>query len=502
MPNPPELLDRRGHRITELDIQKSMRTNIIAGVLGMTWTGMALNYTLTLFMEAIGASGVMIGLLLTVRQVVIAVQVPAALYFESLPEHLGSRKRWWAIPLLAHRLAWFAVGGLALCWKPGAGWLPFTVVVVVGVSDLLAQTGAPLWFSWMADLIPHKTGGQFWGRRQSIVTLGALFGMAAAGFLLDAFRVPATGKTSAAGFALVFTIAAAFGAADILLHLKVKEPRRAPIAPGGSMAEKLLAPLQNRDFLRFTLCMGAFYAAISVYSPFSIVYLKRDFPVTYSHIAALNIAGSLGAVLTGFSVGRRVDRLGPRVLAALLILIVPCTALIWFFVQPTLVTLQLPWLGAWIVPQVILIQLVASFIAGAAFSAMFPCQVRLAALLSNNSGRTMAMGVHWAIIGLLASLGSMLGGSIMDWFKAHPLHYVFPTGTSFSFLHVSIGVFALLLWGVCLPLLLSIRTPVDKVPFGKAVSWIVQPFNVVRSLASLRCPQEDEEEKEDAQTRR
>ena len=404
--------------------------------------------------------------------------------------------------MFVQRLAWFAVGGLALCWKPGAWWLPGAVVALVGLSDLVAHTGGPLWHSWMADLIPHKTGGLFWGRRQSIVTVGGLVGMAAAGFLLDAFRAPATGKTSATGFALVFAISAAFGVADILLHLQVKEPRRTPIAPGGGLAERLLAPLRNRDFLRFTLCMGIYNAALSVYGPFSVVYLKRDFPVTYTHIAALSIAGSLGAALTGFSLGRLVDRLGPRFLCALLLMLVPLTAASWFFVQPTLLPLHLPWLGVWSVPQVVLVQLAASFLGGAGFSAIFPCQLRLAALLSNTTGRTVAMGVHWLIVGLLASLGSMLGGSIMDWFKTHPLHYVFFTGTSFSFFHVSAGVFVLLLWGVCLPLMLGVRTSVDRVPFGKAVSWLVQPFNVVRSLASLRWPQEAEEKDEAPRTRR
>jgi len=75
--------------------------------------------------------------------------------------------------------------------------------------------------SWVVDLIPHKTGGQFRGRRQSIVTLGALFGMAGAGFLLDAFRVPATGKTSAMGFA----IAAVFGVSDILWPQEAEEEK-------------------------------------------------------------------------------------------------------------------------------------------------------------------------------------------------------------------------------------------------------------------------------------
>ena len=496
MPDTAPLLDLNGRPITERDIHRSMWTNIAAGVMGMVWAGMTINYSLTLFMEAIGASGLAIGLMMTARLVFISVQIPAALLFENLPEHLGARRRYWAVVSAAHRSVWFAIGALAFAARPGAWWLPYAVIGLVGLSELLAQSGSPLWFSWMADLVPHKSAGRFWGRRQAIVTVGALIGMALAGFLLDRFRVPETGKTSMFGFGLVFAVGAAFGVADILLHCRVKEPRRTPIVPGAGIVERLILPLRQRDFRHFTLAMGAWYAAVSMYVPFSLVYLKHDFPVTYTHIAALSIIGSLGAVFTCISLGKLTDRLGPRVLCALLFMTVPLTASSWFFIDTTYVTLHLPWIGPWSVPQVVLNQAPATFLNGAFFAALFPCQVRLAALLSSHSGRTMAMAVHWSIIGLIASLGSLLGGAIMDGFNLHPVRYLFVTGTSFSFFHIIIGAFTLIVWGITLPLILSIKTPVDRVPFGEVFAWVVNPFNVIRSLASSRVPEEEETQDE------
>jgi MFS family permease len=493
MLNTLPLLDIDGRPLTEGDIQRSMRVNIIAGLLGTVWGAMTVSYSLTLFMEAIGASGMAIGFLMTARQLVIAVQIPAAMAFENLPEHLGSRKRYWFLVTLPHRLLWFVVAALALCGKSGAWWLPGAVIGVVGLSELLSQSGSALWNSWMADLIPQKTAGRFWGRRQAIVTVGALIGMALAGFLLDRFRVPETGKTSMFGFSLVFSIAATFGAADVLVHCWVKEPRCAPIAPGAGIVERLLLPLRHRDFRHFTLAMGVWYAALAMYGPFSLVYLKREFPVTYTHIAALSIVGSLGAVFTCVSLGKLTDRFGPRVLCVLLLMTAPLTAASWFFIDTTYVTLYLPWLGPWSVPQVVLNQLPATFLSGALFAALFPCQVRLAALLSSHSGRTMAMAVHWSIIGLIASLGSILGGVIMDSFNAHPLHHIFWTGTSVSFFHLIVVAFALITWSVCVPLILSIKTPVDRVPFGKVFAWVVNPFNVIRSLGSGRTPGDEDD---------
>ena len=454
-----ELLDTNGQRVTELDIQRSLRVNIVAGFFGTLWMAMSINYSLTLFMEAIGASGVMIGLMMTARQMMVTAQIPAALLFENLPEHRGARKRYWAIPALVHRFIWFIVAALALWGKPGALWLPWAVIIIVGLSDFSANASAPMWYSWMADLIPHKTAGQFWGRRQSIVTVGLLLGLALAGFLLDHFRIPGTGKTSPLGFALVFGIGAVFGVMDILIHLKVREPRRSPTPRHTGIASRLLAPLRNPDFLRLTLAMSAVAVAMAMLGPYGLIYLKRNYPVTYTHIAILNMIGSLGAVLASYSMGKLSDRIGPRVLCAILIIVAPLTATSWFFINTTYVTLHLPWIGEWSVPQAVLNQAFATFLGGALFSAIFPCQLRLAALLSSTSGRTMAMAVHWSILGIIGSLGSILGGAIMDWFSAHPQHYIFPSGTSFSFFHVILGVLTLILWGISLPLILSTRGP-------------------------------------------
>lgn len=485
MPEKTHLFDITGRRITSVQIQQAMRVNICAGCFGMLWFVMSLNMPLTMFMEAVGASGFLIGLLTAVRQCAMAVQIPSAF----ISEHLGSRKWFWARLALMNRALWFAIAGLAYCWgKPGFSWIPAGVVIVVGISDLLGNMGAASWNSWMADLIPAKNAGSFWGRRQSIVTAASLIGMGVAGFALDLFRTPGTYKTSPLGFALVFAIAAAFGMADVIVHLWVKEPRPAPAQTEAGLLQRLLAPLRNHDFRNLTLAMGVWGFAGSMLGPFSIVYLKRYFPVTYSNVAAVTIAGSLGSVATSFIFGALIDRLGARVLCAILMILAPLTAVPWFFVDSSFVTFHLPLIGNWSVPQVIVVIAISSFMGGSVFSGLGPCQFRLLALLSNSSGRTMSMAVHWSVYGLIAAFGSLAGGRFMDFFEAHHFLYTLPNGTFFSFLHAIIIAFALIAWGVAIPLVLSIRTSVDRVAFGEAVSrmFFINPFNAVRNFYTLQ----------------
>ncbi|MDR3564363.1 MAG: MFS transporter, partial [Negativicutes bacterium] len=323
-----------------------------------------------------------------------------------------------------------------------------------------------------ADLVPTHAAGRFWGRRQSITTSASLVGLAVAGFLLDHFRTPGGTRTTPLGFALVFGLSAVCGVADILLQYGVKEPRRMPVPRETGLIQRLFAPLMNRDFRHLTLAMSAWNAAVVMFTPFSIVYLKRDFAISYSQISLLAIVGSLGTVVTSAFFGRLTDRLGARVLCAIILILAPFMTLPWFFVNTSSVTLHLPVIGLWEVPQVVLVQCFGTFLFSGLIAAITPCQLRLAAQLSQASGRTMAMAIHWSIIGVISSLGAIIGGWIMDWIGVHPLHWTLGNGTILTFFHVIIGVFSLILWGIAVPLILSIRTPVDRVSFGTAVARI------------------------------
>ncbi len=461
-----------------------MRVSIAAGTFGNIWIVMSIGMPLTMFMEAMGASGFLIGLLMTVRLMAMTAQIPGAF----ISDRLGSRKRFWGIVALIHRGVWFAIAGAALLWKPEAGWLPALIISLVALSDILANAATSSWLSWLADLIPAKNAGKFWGRRQSIGMAASLLGMAFAGYTLDLFRNPTTNTTSPGGFALVFGIAAVFGLADILIHLRVKEPRPAPKPTDTGIFQRLLKPLRSRDFRLLTLSLGAWSFGGTMFAAFALVYFKRSFPVTYTHVAAVTVAGSLGSVATSYLFGALIDRLGPRVLCAILMLLSPLPAAAWFFVHPGNLTFHLPWFGPWTLPQVAAVQVLAGFFSGSLFSGLAPCQLRLAAALSQASGRTISMAMHWSLVGLIAGAGALTGGWIMDWWVAQGFSLTLPNGTAVSYLHIIVVIFALLAWTAALPLALAIRAPLDQVAFSDAVSrmLLTNPVNAIRNFYNLQ----------------
>lgn len=498
----PSLIAVDGSRITELSLQRGLRVNILAGALGMSWAAMCQGMPLTMLLEALGASGVTMGLLSTVAQLAFLIQIPSTF----LIERLSSRKRYWAPIVLASRAVWFVPCLLLMLLPNRPALIANSMVWLMALSSAMGMAVTAAWYSWMADLVPDRIRGRFWGVRQSWVTLAFLVAMAAAGWLLDVFPSPRDGG-SWTGFSLVFALGTVLGCADIVVHLGVPEPRPGAPDVSGRWYEHILRPLRDSDFRRLTFAMGAYFFAIGL-TALGFVYLKREFHVTYSQLAALGIAGSLGTALFGIACGYILDRIGGRAFAVILVALAPLSGVAWLFVKNystdlpgllesvrgfgslTRAALELlpdrwaAWLCAYSLPQPVWLILFATFAAGALYGGIGLAQVNLASALAPREGRTMAMAVYWSAVGVIGAFGALIAGRCMDFFAAHPVAYVLPTGARLSFHHVLVVLHMLTLWIVVLPLLLGLRRAANEPPLAKAFSRLLV-LNPLRAMANI-----------------
>lgn len=466
--------------LSERALRRGMNVNILAGALGMMWVAVAMGIPLTMFMESLQASGVLIGLTVTVQQIAMVLQIPAAM----LTDRLTVRKRFWATVAIVQRMLWFIPAFLPFFLADRLHTAGIAMVAIVSVSAALANAVAAPWWSWMADLIPEHVRGQFWGRRQSLVTAAHLFALWVAGYLLDLFPDPSGGGGSFLGFSLVFALGAALGTADIVVHLWVPEPP--PVLPERTTPafKRLLAPLANRDFRQTTLAMGMWMLGVGLIGQFGYVYLKRTYDVTYTQLSVTTMSASAGVIVAGVLWGYIMDRLGPRNLAAISMILAPCFGAVWFFMRDAPVLVDLPLLPAFSVPQPILLLCCVNVAAGAFYSAVALARVGLATSFASPEGRTAAMAVHWSIVGLLGAFGPLAGGRIMDWMTAHPVDWVFPTGTHFGFFHVLVVLQMTVSWCVAVPLVLRIRRRPGEVPVRTAFSRLIVG-NPLRALSSI-----------------
>jgi len=485
-----------GRCLTAREIRAGLRLNIVAGSLAMAWVAVAMGMPLTMLFEALGASGMFFGIIGTVQQLAMAVQIPAALYAERLPE----RKTFWGVLAFCHRALWFIPAFLPLFFCPGReNVISLVLVTAIGLSAVLAHAATAPWHSWMADLVPENQRGRFWSIRQSITMATYLFAMAFSGWMLDAFPSPHEPDGSFAGFAAVFAIATVLGCVDIVIHWFVPEPRPAPPGDRPPVLQRIVAPLRDRDFFWLTFAMGVWYLAIGVVSAYGQIYVKRTFCATYTHLAAWMISAVIGNIVASRLWAYVIDRIGARTFGAIAMIAGPLLAsMAWFLLVPGETTIELPGLPPFTMPKAIAILTLGGLIGGGLYSGVNLAQYNLLGTLAPQQGRTMAMAVHWTIVGVLGGIGPLLGGVVMDGYpslvalwnrlcggeEGEPVAML-PFGVPFDYIHLLV-ILHMVLCAFAAPLLLRIQRP-GNLPVGTALSrlLVINPLRVMSSIYNI-----------------
>jgi MFS family permease len=428
-----------------------MRLNVIAGVLGMFWMVAPLGLPLPLLMRAVDATGFQLGLMSAAWQVAMLAQIPSAF----LVERLATRKTFWASVSIVHRLLWL-VPVVLPWWLPDRKDLwPILIVAALGLSNALGQAGTALWQSWMADLLPQARAGRFWGARHRWLSASLMCGALLYGFLLDRYS---SGPGEFLGFQIVFILVALFGVADIVVHLAVHEPRMVRHDRGGHLLARVMEPLRDANFRRFTFAMGLWVAGqamlgytMGVPGFFSMVYVKEGFGASYGQASWLFVASALGAVLWTTTIGHWIDLHGGKKIMRFLIGWAPVTMLAWLFVTPH--AWPLPFVGGTPIPQPIYLMGLVSLVLGGFYSATWVCQVRLTQVLTKPAGRTVAMAVHWSIVGFIGSLGALFAGWLKDNLPAGWPGTIFPGGAPWGYFQVLVILHCLLAWLIVRPMI-------------------------------------------------
>jgi MFS family permease len=456
-------------------IDVSLRNSIFAGAIGIIFFMIVQNGPIPLLLEKLGAGGIAIGLTAALFQFGMLVQVPAAFF----TERLASRKPFWALPTIIARAA-IAVPGIFLLVSPQNETAAIGLVLAaIAFFSFMAQISGSAWFSWMADLVPEAQRANFWSKRQGVVMMASVVSVALTGWFLDIFP-----ENSLTGFGWLLIIASLLGILDIVVHWFVIEPPPTPPNRSLSIGKRILRPLEHRDFLFFTLAMCVWFFGLGFFAPFQNVYLKTTFNVTYTHLSAIQLTGMVSSVVSSFVGGRLINRVGLRTFGLAMVLTIPLFSIAWFFLNGESTGL-LPILGR--VPQPVMLLCISSIVAGGVYAAIGMLQLNLLSALAPQEGRTMAMAVHWTLIGLISSVGPVAGGWVKDWFTAHPPGILLYAGTPLSYFQIMLVVHNILIWFVMLPLLIRISKKDGEWPLERAVTdiFILTPLRSVRHMYSF-----------------
>jgi MFS family permease len=463
--------------ISDRDINRGLRRSIIASSVCMFFAAVSGGIPYAMLLDRLQASGKVQGLAAMTGQLALASMLVGAIF----SERLSSRRAVWRWCLLISRCLWFAPP--VLIWLRPQPSTAALIIAVSCISGLIGNMGSAVWQSWMADLIPENGRSAFWSARQSWTMLTFLASMGLAGWMLDAFDA-GNPEASTLGFACVFLLAAISGVSDILIHWSVPERPAKTSASLVPLARRLLIPLRHPSFRNLALALGFWTLSCTIVGAFTALYLKRVMHATYTELSVNPIAGALSCILAGLFAGYVIDRVGPKTIASVMIIICPCFGLPWFLITDEPVSFTIPLLGLTVVTkQAIVVLGIFTFLCAGLYSVIGLCHLSLVAAIAPKRGRTVAMAVQWTLIGLIGAIGPLIGGFIMD--TCGDGFDVFLRGsTRLNYIHILSVCHAAVAWFIALPLFRSVRVRRETLSLRRAISLLV-PVNPLRFASGI-----------------
>jgi predicted MFS family arabinose efflux permease len=293
-----------------------------------------------------------------------------------------------------------------------------SLIFLLCLASFFNAFSAPVWFSWLADIIPQKVHGGFMGRRDGWMALMALAFVLPCCFLLDRCGTELKPHMLTA----IFLVGILLGMLDLFLHRSIPEPAGARDA-SGRFWEQVLAPFRDPEFRPWLLFTTFYNFAMMAAYGLCMVFFMNDLGLKNNFLAAaivLIAVPLLGTLFTSKASGALIDRLGVRfmmIVSHLLWTIVPV-----FWLIPTRHN-AFVWL------------FVSFLLRGAASSAALNATNKIITRVPSPERRTMYIAVTAGMNNLAAGVGPLAGGFFLGAFAGRhwtilggeyaPFHVVF-----------------------------------------------------------------------------
>jgi hypothetical protein len=363
----------------------------------MAYTQLTLSAAAIDFTRQLGGNGLHVGVLNALPTGMLFIQFLAAL----LANHLQYRRPVWMTLSIIQRLMYVPVLAGPWIWPqvPDSTWL-WIYISSVAVEQGLQHFGSPLWLSWMGDYLPHRGLNEYWGVRHLWMQWSAAASLCGAALLLHE-----TGMGIRVGFPLLVMFGSVLGVIDILLFLRVEEPRVTPM-PNPNLKKVLLAPFKHAGFRSFIGFMCAFQFAAMLGATFISLYLLQHVGMTLFQVLMLWTFSWIGGAVTSRQLGIWAERWGNKPVLVL------CTAFKSVLMISLLTIPEDVTLAFWL--------LVPVFMFDAALNAGFTI-AQNGFLLKNSpaENRTMYIAAGTALAGMVGGATSVFAGIVLsslgDW---------------------------------------------------------------------------------------
>ncbi len=329
----------RQRPIAPEELPDIMRKHIYTGAMGSVWASLVTGLFFVTFGNRVGMTPWLWGIMSSIS----SLSLVAQLFSAWLTQRVGRRKLVWFVCAFVGRVLRLAsILTALLLYHLGSPAAATVLIVGVCLCNFCGAVATPPWMSWLADLIPERKHGGFWGRRASWIDAAVMLSVVPTGFIID--RAPEDWKLPA--LVITFVVATAIGVVDLFIHNTLPEPRLA--RPRETHYFRHLAmPLRDRAFRPWLAFNSCWTFAMTLGGSLSLVYFTKHLGMDRNLLGGnivLTIIPCVGSILVGSKSGKMVDKVGSKpvlwwghlfwaLLPGLWIFATPRTAMVWLTIQ-------------------------------------------------------------------------------------------------------------------------------------------------------------------------
>lgn len=181
-------------------------------------------------------------------------------------------------------------------------------LVLFFISSAASSASSPVWFSWMADLVPKDQVGRFWGTRRALLNAIGLT-VLLAGWFVDWTHLK-FGQDSLLPYCWLFALGAIVGVTDLLIHNSVPEPAMQGEPRPLSWRALLAQPLRDPQYRRFMVYMCTWSFVLNFGNAFLNLLFLQELQLSQAWIAFFTCAMVVMRVFMARFWGYLVDRFG------------------------------------------------------------------------------------------------------------------------------------------------------------------------------------------------
>jgi MFS family permease len=299
-------------------IRKSLRYSVLDGTAWSAMMGLTQNY-MTPYALNLKATNSQISLLSAIPALLTAI---SQFFSPSLLERAGNRKNLILPMVFLNALMFIPILLVPFLFQTNQVWWLLGFMTISTVAGAVIN---PAWGSMMADLVPMKLRGRYFGNRGMINGLIMLFFSFIASGILTVFDQAG----NFTGYVIIFIAALCFRMVSWYFLTKQYEPVQKAISDDSPGMVTLLKQVGTSSLGKFILFIILIDFCVAMSGPYFAVYMLHDLKFGYIPFTLVFSAGPVSNMIFLKYWGKRADMAGNLKIVKIAAMLMPIVPVLW-----------------------------------------------------------------------------------------------------------------------------------------------------------------------------